>query len=53
MKYERVKAVWSEILLVKYKELLVKAREMGKKVCVSGILARLGEMRNSGQELWV
>ena len=30
----------SEILLEKYKELLVKARKMGKKVCVSGILPR-------------
>ena len=32
-----------EILLSKYRELLVRAKEIGKKVCVSGILPRLGE----------
>ena len=33
----------SEALLKKYKELLGRDREMGKKVYVSGILPRLGE----------
>ena len=33
---------WSEVLLKKFKELLVRAKEMGK-VCVNGILPRLGE----------
>ena len=33
----------SEVLLKKYRELLVRAKEIGKKVCVSGILLRLGE----------
>ena len=33
----------SEILFRKYKELLVRAREMGKKICVNGILPKLGE----------
>ena len=31
----------SEILLRKYKDLLVRVREMGKKVCINGILPRL------------
>ena len=39
---------WSEILLKKYRELLVRAKEIGKKVCVSGILPRLGK----NEELW-
>ena len=38
----------SEISLKKYKELLVRAREMGRKVCVSGILPRVGE----NEEWW-
>ena len=38
----------TEILLKKYKELLVRAKEIGKKVCVSGILPRLGE----NEEWW-
>ena len=38
----------SEVLLKKYRELLARAREMGKKVCVSAILPRLGE----NEEWW-
>ena len=38
----------TEILLKKYRELLVRAKEVGKKVCVSGILPRLGE----NEEWW-
>ena len=38
----------SEILLKKYKELLVRAREMGKKLWVASILTRLGE----NEEWW-
>ena len=38
----------SEILLKKYRELLVRAKEIGKKVCVSGILPRLDE----NEEWW-
>ena len=33
----------SEILVKKYRELLVRAKKIGKKFCVSGILLRLGE----------
>ena len=33
----------SEILLKKYRELLVRAREIGKNVCVNGILLGLSE----------
>ena len=33
----------TEILLKKYRELLVRAKEIGKKVCVNGILPRLGK----------
>ena len=39
----------SEILLKKYRELLVRAKEIGKKVCVSGILSRLCE----NEEWWL
>ena len=31
----------SEILLKKYRELLIRAKKIGEKVCVSGILPRL------------
>ena len=36
------------LLLKKYRELLVRAKEIGKKVCVIGILPRLGE-----NEVWL
>ena len=38
----------TEILLRKYWELLVRVKEIGKKVCVNGILPRLGE----NEEWW-
>ena len=38
----------TEILLKKYRELLVRVKEIGKKVCVSVILPRLGE----NEEWW-
>ena len=33
----------SKILLKKFRDFLVRAKEMGRKVCVSGILPRLDE----------
>ena len=38
----------SEVLLKIYRELLVRAKEIGKKVCVNGILSKLGE----NEEWW-
>ena len=33
----------TEVLLNKYRELLVRVKEIGKKVCINGILPRLDE----------
>ena len=35
----------SEILLKKFRELLISAKEIGKKVCVNGILLRIDKNR--------